>query len=190
MTSLYVMTFGSFSGLGAAFPLLIKQLFGSFPNAPDPLKYAFLGPLVGAAVRAAFGPIADKIGGAKVTMISAIGLIGCGIAIVPFVNPTSMDQWNGFLWLMLGLFFFSGIGNASTFKQIPMIFPARQAGGVIGWTSAIAAYGPFIFSVLLGRIMGKGHDASAFFVGLTVFYVINLGINYWFYARKSAEKPC
>lgn len=190
MTSLYLMTFGSFSGLGAAFPLLIKQLFGSFPNAPDPLKYAFLGPLVGAAVRAAFGPIADKIGGAKVTMISAIGLIGCGIAIVPFVNPTSMDQWNGFLWLMLGLFFFSGIGNASTFKQIPMIFPARQAGGVIGWTSAIAAYGPFIFSVLLGRIMGKGHDASAFFVGLTVFYVINLGINYWFYARKSAEKPC
>ena len=190
MTSLYVMTFGSFSGLGAAFPLLIKQLFGSLPNAPDPLKYAFLGPLVGAAVRAAFGPIADKIGGAKVTMISAIGLIGCGIAIVPFVNPTSMDQWNGFLWLMLGLFFFSGIGNASTFKQIPMIFPARQAGGVIGWTSAIAAYGPFIFSVLLGRIMGKGHDASAFFVGLTVFYVINLGINYWFYARKSAEKPC
>lgn len=190
MTSLYVMTFGSFSGLSAAFPLLIKQLYGGFPGAPDPLKYAFLGPLVGAGIRAAVGPIADKVGGAKVTMVSALGLIACAVAIVPFTSPTSMDQWGGFLWLMLGLFFFSGIGNASTFKQMPMIFPPRQAGGVIGWTSAIAAYGPFIFSVLLGKIMGTGHNASPFFIGISVFYVLNLLLNYWFYARKGAEKPC
>lgn len=103
---------------------------------------------------------------------------------------TSMAQWGGFLGLMLGLFFFSGIGNASTFKQMPMIFPPRQAGGVIGWTSAIAAYGPFVFSVLLGTIMGTGKNASSFFVGLAVFYVINLLINWWFYARPGAEKPC
>ena len=37
---------------------------------------------------------------------------------------------------------FAGIGNAATFKQMPMIFERRQAGGVIGWTSAIAAYAP------------------------------------------------
>ena len=190
MTSLYVMTFGSFSGLSAAFPLLIKQLYGGFQGAPDPLTFAFLGPLVGAAVRAAFGPIADKLGGAKVTMISAIGLLACGIAIIPFTAPQSMESWNGFLWLMLGLFFFSGIGNASTFKQIPMIFEPRQAGGVIGWTSAIAAYGPFVFSILLGTIMGSGKIASPFFVGLSVFYAFNIVLNWWFYARKGAEKPC
>ena len=190
MTSLYVMTFGSFSGLAAAFPLLIKQLYGGFPDAPDPLKYAFLGPLIGASIRAAFGPIADKIGGAKVTMVSAIGLLACGIAIVPFTAPQSMESWGGFLWLMLGLFFFSGIGNASTFKQIPMIFPPRQAGGVIGWTSAIAAYGPFVFSILLGAIMGTGKNASPFFIGISVFYALNLVLNWWFYARKGAEKPC
>lgn len=51
---------------------------------------------------------------------------------------------------MLGLFFFSGDGNASTFKQMPMIFPPRQAGGMIGWTSAIAAYGPILFSIAFG----------------------------------------
>lgn len=190
MTSIYMMTFGSFSGLAAAFPLLIKQLYGEFPNAPLPLNYAFLGPLVGAASRAAFGPIADKLGGAKVTMISAIGMLACGIAIVPHTAPQSMASWNPFLGLMLGLFFFSGIGNASTFKQIPMIFSPRQAGGVIGWTSAVAAYGPFVVSLLLGAVMGKGRDASPFFIGLTAFYAFNMILNWWFYARKGAPKPC
>lgn len=190
MTSLYIMTFGSFSGLAAAFPLLIKQLFGDFAGAPDPLKFAFLGPLIGAGIRAAVGPVADKLGGAKVTMVSAFGLIGCSIAMIPYANPSSMAGWNPFLWLMLGMFFFSGIGNASTFKQIPMIFPARQAGGVIGWTSAIAAYGPFVFSLLLASIMGAGKNASPFFLGLALFYVINLFLNWWYYCRKGAESPC
>lgn len=190
MTSLYIMTFGSFSGLAAAFPLLIKGLFGGFPEAPDPLKYAFLGPLTGALVRVIFGPIADKFGGARVTAISAIGLLGCAIAIMPYASPKSMADWPMFLYLMLGLFFFSGIGNASTFKQMPMIFPPRQAGGVIGWTSAIAAYGPFVFSVILAKIMAGGNGASTFFVGLAVFYGLNLILNHWYYARKGAEKPC
>lgn len=190
MTSLYVMTFGSFSGLAAAFPLLIKQLFGGFEGAPEPLAFAFLGPLVGAGVRAAAGPVADKVGGAVVTMVSAVGLIGCSLAILPFANPNSLASWPSFLWLMLGMFFFSGIGNASTFKQIPMIFPARQASGVIGWTSAVAAYGPFVFSVLLAGILGDGHNASPFFAGLAVFYVANLFLNWFFYSRKNAEKPC
>lgn len=190
MTSMYFMTFGTFSGLAACFPLLIKQLYGGQPNSPDPLAFAFLGPLIGAGIRAACGPIADRFGGAKVTTVSAIGLVVCSILILPFAAPTSLDSWGGFLWLMLGLFFFSGIGNASTFKQMPMIFPPRQAGGVIGWTSAIAAYGPFVFSVLLGMIIGTGKNASPFFIGLAVFSAINLVLNYWYYTRKGAEKPC
>lgn len=190
MTSLYIMTFGSFSGLAATFPLLIKQLFGGFEGAPDPLRYAFLGPLTGALVRVLFGPVSDRFGGAKVTLFSGIGLIGCAVAILPFARPLSMEAWPGFLWLMLGLFFFSGVGNASTFKQMPMIFPPRQAGGVIGWTSAIAAYGPFLFSVLLAAILGTGKDASPFFTGLAVFYVANVAVTWWFYARKGAERPC
>ncbi|MCK5574122.1 MAG: MFS transporter, partial [Bacteroidetes bacterium] len=59
-TVTYVMTFGSFSGFSAAFPLLIKILYGDFPNAPDPLTYAFLGPLVGSLARVGAGPISDK----------------------------------------------------------------------------------------------------------------------------------
>ena len=190
MTSLYIMTFGSFSGYAAAFPLLIKDTFGKFDGAPEPLRYAFLGPLVGAAVRAMFGPIADKFGGARVTMISGIGLLGCSLAITQFAHPTSMDQWGGFLWCMLGLFFFSGIGNASTFKQMPMIFPPRQAGGVIGWTSAIAAYGPFIFSVAFGAIIAKSGSPTQFFYFAGAFYAANILLNWWYYSRKGAEKLC
>ena len=190
MTSLYMMTFGSFSGYAAAFPLLIKKVYGDFPDAPDPLKYAFLGPLVGAAIRAAFGPISDKLGGARVTQLSAIGLIGCALWVTRYTDPTSLDSFGMFVWAMLGLFLFSGIGNASTFKQIPMIFPPRQAGGVIGWTSAIAAYGPFIFSVAFGAIIASTGSPTAFFYIAAGFYAINLGINWWFYQRKGAETPC
>ncbi len=45
MTSLYMMTFGTFAGFAAAFPVLIKNEFGQFGH--DPLTYAFIGPLVG-----------------------------------------------------------------------------------------------------------------------------------------------
>lgn len=190
MTSLYIMTFGSFSGFSAAFPLLIKQVFGKFEGAPDPLKYAFLGPLVGAAVRALFGPICDKVGGGKITLLSGVGLLFCAIGVTRYTAPTSLADFNGFLYFMLGLFFFSGIGNASTFKQMPAIFPPRQAGGVIGWTSAIAAYGPFLFSVLIGSIITSTGHPTLFFYAIAVFYLFNIFLNWWFYTRRGAEKPC
>lgn len=190
MTSLYIMTFGSFSGFAAAFPLMIKELFGGFEGAPDPLKYAFLGPLVGAASRVISGPISDRFGGAKVTQVAGIGMLACALGVIPFVRPSGMSEFGGFLWLMLGIFFFSGVGNASTFKQMPMIFPPRQAGGVIGWTSAIAAYGPFVFALLIGAAITATGSPAIFFYGISAFYLANLGINAYFYARKGAEKPC
>lgn len=190
MTSLYIMTFGSFSGYAAVFPLLIKETYSKFPGGPDPLAYAFLGPLLGALLRVLAGPVADRLGGARVTLVSGIGLLACAIGATFFMNPTGLESWGGFLWCMLGLFFFSGIGNASTFKQMPMIFPPRQAGGVIGWTSAIAAYGPFVFSVLIGATIARTGSATNFFFGAAVFYAVNIAINWWYYTRRGAEKPC
>ncbi|WP_309707291.1 nitrate/nitrite transporter [Armatimonas sp.] len=190
MTALYIMTFGSFSGFSASFGLMIKELYGKFPDAPDALKYAFIGPFLGALLRVLFGPICDKIGGAKVTMLSGIGLTVCAVLATRYTAPTSVDQFGGFLWTMLGLFFFSGIGNASTFKQMPMIFPPRQASGVIGWTSAIAAYGPFLFASSIGAILGATGSPTAFFWGAAVFYLFCLVLNWHFYTRKGAEKPC
>jgi len=191
MTSLYIMTFGSFSGFSAAFPLLIMSLFGGFPDAPDPLKYAYFGPLIGSAIRVIGGPLSDRLGGGVLTQWSGIGLLGCALGVTAFVEPASMAQFPYFVTLMLGLFFFAGLGNASTFRQIPIIFAhsARQGAGVLGWTGAVAAYGPFVFSTLIGLTITKLGSPKYFFYGAAVFYAINICINWWYYGRKNAEKP-
>ena len=64
MCWLYTGTFGSFIGYSAGFPLLAKILFPEV-NA---LKYAFLGPLVGALARSGTGWLADRYGGGRVTI--------------------------------------------------------------------------------------------------------------------------
>ena len=171
MTLLYVMTFGTFSGLSAQFGLLMTNLYGTGNSlivkgtgataqmlvagysVPDAAKYVFLGPLVGAGARVLFSPLTDRMGGARWTVVSGLGLVGSIIytigALVPDTSSAAALQsgFSRFLWGMLAIFLFAGIGNASTFKQMPMIFERRQAGGVIGWTAAIAAYGPFLFGV-------------------------------------------
>ena len=190
MMSLYIMTFGSFSGFSATFPMLIKQLYGVLPGGPDPLAYAFLGPLIGSTARVLAGPVSDRFGGARVTQVAAVGLLACGIGVLFYTRPTSMAEFPLFIGLMLGLFFFSGIGNASTFKQISMIFAPRQASGVIGFTAAMAAFGPFLWGMLIGASFSATGSVNAFLVGLVVFYGLNILINWWYYARKGAEIPC
>ncbi|MBV1798041.1 nitrate/nitrite transporter [Siccirubricoccus sp. G192] len=190
MTVLYIMTFGIFSGMAAVFPLLIKQCYGALPGAPDPLTYAFLGPLVGSVARIAGGPIADRFGGARVTQVAGIGMLACTLAVPFYTSPDSMADFSGFLASMLGLFFFSGIGNASTFKQMPMLFPPRQAGGVIGWTGAMAAYGPFACGMLIGQSIAFFGTPNAFFWWCAVYFTVCIGLNWWFYARRNAPNPC
>ncbi len=198
-TLTYVMTFGSFSGFSAAFPMLIKSLYGGFPDAPDPLKYAFLGPLIGSAARPVFGWLADKTGGGILTQVSGLGLIGCSLALVftGGLAPTSLDQFPLFVILMLAIFLFTGIGNGSTFRQYPVIFAAnaRQGAGVIGFTAAVAAYGPFVFNMLIATAVaasvsdGGTKSAVSFFVGAAVFFAIATAINWFYYVRKGCERP-
>ncbi|MBK8920890.1 MAG: NarK/NasA family nitrate transporter [Saprospirales bacterium] len=191
-TITYVMTFGSFAGFSASFPLMIKELYGSFPDAPDPLKYAFYGPLIGSAMRALMGKATDRWGGSIFTQLSGMGLIACCLALVlgGYLQPASMEQFPGFVMLMLGIFFFTGIGNASTFRQYPIIFAynARQAAGVIGFTAAVAAYGPFVFSLLIGKSISLTGGAATFFWGAIAFFALACWINWYFYTRKDGER--
>ncbi|OGU41932.1 MAG: MFS transporter [Ignavibacteria bacterium RIFOXYB2_FULL_35_12] len=192
-TIIYVMTFGSFSGFSASFPLLIKTVYGNFPDAPDPLTYAFLGPLIGSIMRVAAGPISDKTGGAILTHITGIGLFISVVIMVlaGLLTPESLEVFPYFVALMLFIFFLTGIGNASTFRQFPIIFShsPRQAAGVLGWTAAVAAYGPFIFSILIGWLISSTGSANYFFIGSAFFYLIATFINWKYYTRKGAEKP-
>lgn len=192
-TITYLMTFGGFSGLSAVFPLMIGSLYGKFPNAPDPLVYAFYGPLIGSASRIIFGFVADKVGGAILTQICGIAKIVIYIAMIALglFTPVSLDQFPLFVAGVLALFFFTGIGNAGTFRQYPIIFGAnpRQAAGVIGWTAAVAAYGPFIFSVAIGSVTAAYGTPIPFIIALIIFFTFATAINWWFYTRKGAERP-
>ncbi len=208
MTILYIMTFGTFSGLAAQFGLLMLNLYSAGNAAvvegvgstatilvegyalPDPVKYVFLGPLIGAGARVLFSPLTDRMGGAIWTLISGIGVLASILFTIPALTPDVSSaealkgDFNQFLWGMLAIFLFSGIGNASTFKQMPMIFEKRQAGGVIGWTAAIAAFGPFLFGVGL-TIMSP----TMFYIIGAVWAVGCIAITWFRYARPGAPKP-
>ncbi|MCC6472612.1 MAG: NarK/NasA family nitrate transporter [Burkholderiales bacterium] len=188
----YIMTFGSFSGFSAAFPIMIKTIYGGFDGAPDPLTYAYLGPLIGSLIRALGGPLADRFGGSVWTQVSGLGLIaGCLFLIFGgYLTPASVDQFGGFIWGMLWLFLMSGIGNFATFRQYPIVFAnsSRQGAQVLGWTGAWAAYGPFVFSSLIGASITATGSAATFFWGAIAFYVVASLVNWVYYTRPGAVR--
>jgi NNP family nitrate/nitrite transporter-like MFS transporter len=190
-TILYTLTFGTFSGMAAATPSLIREVFGKLPDAPDPLTYAWIGPLVGAVVRPIGGVLADKLGGANVTMVVFAILVGSTTALTFLTAPSSSAAFLPFFIAVLGMFLGAGIGNASVFKQIVMIFEPKQASPVLGFTAAMAVllFGFFVPIVLGRSIAATGSPNAALwaFVGL---YGLGLLLNYWYYWRKGAEKPC
>ena len=193
-TMTYIMTFGIFAGFSAAFPLMIKNLYAPLDKTIDPLQFAFYGPLIGSASRVIFGKIADKTGGAILTHITGIALIILISRLIlgGYLTPTSPDQFQGFLVIVLAIFFFTGIGNAATFKQFPVIFSEspRKAAGVIGWTAAVAAFGPFVFNVLITQSRAISGDARLFFWFLVVGCVMATAVNWYFYTRKGCARPC
>jgi NNP family nitrate/nitrite transporter-like MFS transporter len=191
-TMTYICSFGSFSGFSAAFPMLIKTLYGNFDGAPDPLAYAYLGPLIGGLVRVATGGLFDKIGGSKGMHWTTIGQVA-GVAFLVaggYLTPTSIEQFQGFLWGMLWIFFMSGINNAATFRQYPIVFAYSPAKGaqMLGWTGAWAAFGPFVWNSLIATSLEKTGAVTAFFIGCAVFYLYSLVVNWWYYTRKGAER--
>lgn len=192
-TITYFMTFGTFSGLAAAFPMMIKNLYVPLDADLDPLKFAFYGPLIGSAVRVIFGKVADKTGGAILTHITGIALVVLfGILIFGgYLTPTSIDQFPVFVTIVMLIFFFTGVGNAATFKQFPVIFSEspRKAAGVIGWTAAIAAFGPFVFNVLIIQSRNLTGNALLFFGLMCAFCVLATYVNWKFYTRKGCERP-
>jgi len=205
MTALYIVTFGSFIGFSMALPLAMKVIFGishvpnaagvmqhtlNNPNAPTVLAYAWIGPFVGAAVRPVGGWISDKVGGSIVTqVISAVMVVASAavgyVMMQAYGSATPEQYFPAFLGLFIVLFFASGVGNGSTFRTIGVIFDRQQASPVLGWTSAIAAYGAFIAPIVIGDQIKAGTPQYAMY-GFAVFYALCLVLNWWFYLRRNA----
>ncbi|MCK5894047.1 MAG: MFS transporter [Endozoicomonadaceae bacterium] len=206
MTVIYTMTFGSFIGFSAAFPLAIKVIFGFThvtgsdgemmhdivnSNGPSALMYAWMGPFIGALIRPVGGWISDKVGGAFVTQIVSVVMIVSALGVAYYMqlayqSATPEQFFVPFFVLFLVLFTATGIGNGSTFRTIAMVFNKEQAGPVLGWTSAVAAYGAFIIPKVLGEQIKLTTPEIALY-GFAVFYGICLIINWWFYLRKGVE---
>ena len=206
MTILYIVTFGSFIGFSMALPLAMKVIFGishvpdangimrhtlTNPNAPSVLTYAWIGPFAGAAARPIGGWIADKVGGSIVTQIISAVMVVASVAVgyvmlLAYSSPAPEQYFSMFMWLFVVLFLATGVGNGSTFRSIGFIFDRTQAGPVLGWTSAVAAYGAFIAPVVIGAQINAGTPQNAMY-GFAVFYALCLVLNWWFYLRAGAE---
>jgi NNP family nitrate/nitrite transporter-like MFS transporter len=205
MTILYIVTFGSFIGFSMALPLAITVIFGfqhipdasgviqhtlKNPNAPSALTYAWIGPFVGALIRPVGGWISDKVGGSIVTQaISAVMVLASAavgyVMLLAYSSATPEIYFLPFMALFVVLFAASGIGNGSTFRTIGVIFDRQQAGPVLGWTSAVAAYGAFIAPVVIGQQIKAGTPEIAMY-GFAIFYAFCLILNWWFYLRKGS----
>ena len=103
-----------------------------------------------------------------------------------YASATPQDYFVEFLVLFLILFAATGIGNGSTFRTISMVFNKEQAGPVLGWTSAVAAYGAFIIPKVLGEQIKLTTPENALY-GFAVFYGVCILVNWWYYLRKGAE---
>ena len=206
MTALYIVTFGSFIGFSMALPLSITVIFGvqhvpdaagvmqhtlKNPNAPSALTYAWIGPFVGALIRPVGGWISDKVGGSIVTQIISAVMVVASAAVgyvmfLAYKSATPEQYFTVFMWLFVLLFAATGIGNGSTFRTIGVIFDRQQAGPVLGWTSAAAAYGAFIAPVVIGAQVKAGTPEYSMY-GFAIFYAVCLVLNWWFYLRSGSE---
>ena len=203
MSVIYTMTFGSFIGFAASFPLAIKVIFGYQHivvdgvmthdtinvNGPSALMYAWMGPFIGALIRPVGGWIADKLGGALVTQICSVVMVASALGVAYYMkaaynSATPEEVFLPFFLLFLVLFAATGIGNGSTFRTIAMVFPKEQAGPVLGWTSAVAAYGAFYIPKVIGEQITATTPEVAL-IGFAAFYAVCIGINWWFYLRKN-----
>ncbi|MBL8013228.1 MAG: NarK/NasA family nitrate transporter, partial [Candidatus Omnitrophica bacterium] len=141
------------------------------------------------------GWLADKINsGSKVTTWSTVIQVAAALGVAYYTVkakslPTPETCWVPFFILFMILFIATGLGNGSTFRSIPYIFPKELAGPVLGWTSAVAAYGAFIIPIIFGQQIKAGHPEYALY-GFTVYYVICLGLNWFFYDRKNSGCKC
>ncbi len=205
MTMLYIVTFGSFIGFSMALPLSITVIFGvshvpdaagvmqhtlKNPNAPSAFTYAWIGPFVGAAIRPLGGWISDKVGGSIVTQAISVVMVIASVAVgyvmmMAYGSATPEQYFPAFIGLFIVLFAASGIGNGSTFRTIGVIFDRQQAGPVLGWTSAVAAYGAFVAPIVIGDQIKAGTPEVAMY-GFAVFYALCLVLNWWFYLRANA----
>ena len=196
MCWLYTGTFGSFIGYSAGFPLLAKT---QFPDV-NALAYAFLGPLVGALSRSLSGWVSDRWGGGRVTfwvfVAMAVGVVG----VLYFLAGAA---WSSFLRHVPLPVLRSGCRQRVNLPDDPVDHAHRdgtpdagrrhcrthaaaemEGAAIIGFTSAVAAYGAFFIPKSYGTSISLTGGSQAALWAFLIFYLSCIAVTWWFYTRR------
>jgi MFS transporter, NNP family, nitrate/nitrite transporter len=213
---LYIGTFGSFIGYSFAFGQVLQINFLATPGTTaaaaslQAAQIAFLGPLLGSLSRPAGGWLADRIGGAKITMwcfiamaLAAGVLVAAGTRNDAHPGKISTGIMVSYVVGFIVLFVISGVGNGSVYKMIPLIFATKSlglegvssvdaarwarsmSGALIGIAGAIGALGGVAINVVLrASYAGHEHSATMAFWVFLAFYLICLAVTWAVFVRR------
>ena len=200
MALLYIGTFGSFIGFAGVFPKLIKDYFPAFSSigvGTVALSLAFLGPLVGSLARPYGGRMADRMGGARMT-VAAFACHGRHhphhdldaaaeeLLAVPGPVPAALhcqrlrkrcnvpDDPHHLRHQQPGRK--SGASTVTT---------QRLASSALGLISAIGAYGGFVIPQVLNASNSASGSYTPAFYGFVGAYVLMLAVCWFFYIRNA-----
>ncbi|MFD3376306.1 MULTISPECIES: nitrate/nitrite transporter [unclassified Streptomyces] len=203
MSFLYIGTFGSFIGYSFAFGLVLQTQFGRTPL--ESAYVTFIGPLLGSLIRPVGGWLADKYGGAKITLWNFVAM---GAATAVIVVASMEKSLPLFTTAFIVLFVLSGLGNGSTFKMIPGIFQAkatalgltgeeaasygrRLSGASMGLIGAVGAVGGLGINLAFRQSFLSVGSGTGAFVAFLAFYAVCFGVTWAVYLRRpaSADSP-
>ncbi len=199
--ALYVGTFGSFIGFGFAFGQVLSIQFPDhFATASDVARLAILGPLVGSLIRPIGGRLADRFGGAAVTLVVFLVMFaGAGVVLLASLQ----ESLPLFIVAFTLLFVLSGLGNGSVYKMIPSVFrslsvravdegqPAAEAAAVatrrsralIGLGGAVGAFGGVLVNLALRQSFLGAGDGNGAYVGFMTYYLAAAALTWFAYVR-------
>ncbi len=196
---LYLGSFGSFIGFSAAYPLLLSQ---QFPSSGTAQQLVWIGPLLGALARPLGGWLADRVGGAHVSLLAFAALVlGVLGVLASLSGPAQQDMFVASFVLLFGA---AGVANGSTFRMISLGYLREalehnadslrdaQARGAaaLGLCSAIGAYGGFFIPKSLGSAFALAGGPQAALFCFLAFYLSCMAICWWFYGRSHAPLSC
>lgn len=203
VSALYIGSFGSFIGFGFAFGQVLQvQFHDQFGTPVKAASLTFLGPLLGSLVRPVGGLMADRWGGAKVTLWNFAAMAAGAVLVLAASRQGSLPL---FLTGFVALFVFSGVGNGSTYKMIPAIFRAkaqravaagadparaeqearRRTAALIGIAGAVGAFGGVLVNITFRQAFQGAHNGDAAYAAFLAAYALCAALTWAVYLRPS-----
>ncbi|MGI5443616.1 nitrate/nitrite transporter [Streptomyces shenzhenensis] len=198
MSFLYIGTFGSFIGYSFAFGQVLTSQFGRTPLQAAWLT--FIGPLLGSLVRPLGGRLADRYGGARITLWTYVAMAAATAVLIVASLRESLAL---FVVVFVVLFSLTGLGNGSTYKMIPGIFQAkalaagltgeeaarygrRLSGASMGLIGAVGALGGVGINLAFRQSFLSFGSGTGAFVAFLAFYAVCFAVTWAVYLRRPA----